>query len=588
MSANHPNQQHVAFRQGSDLSLRAHGLQNTPPVQAISSLTSQPSTRQKRTLNDVTTTVAGVIWSLSDTIPSLRNIKTNLKDNVNIWKTNGTSIDPKKIPSAIVVQAVGSTLQLKSNNRIQVVQKYEARLASGCSEARRAQENGSWKQKKEELLIPGLPSKKFLESDDNPRNQSENIVQDVFLHSSKPGYFYVLWEGWAVDNLYELSDIEVQQSASEAVRLAQIRDAFLDAFNAANGTGELDEFVAREKYLDRNVRMDVNHPFWTFKDLTYFHTQLHADLEKGPVFYFSLETDMQNPPNFTYTNVNVVREDAYIRCLGRLANQNFSELSGSANTMRSSTACSSPQHCKCNQRALLAYGATAAGGPVRLLQYNAEGLLQLDNYNFDDARILVECSNTCQCSPENCHRRVVQRGKSVAIAVVNGNIGYGGYAAEPIKKGQYIVEYVGEMYLLKERRSKENVAQSKKMKAQPHANIDFRLTQTQKDEMPDVHALYINRPAKSKRGSSYEAGFSVIDERIVICASKVGNVGRFFNHSCNPNATFVEVHSRCFESDPLIPKIAIFALRDIAVGEAITLRYYSDQQMKDKRGMKCG
>ncbi|ULT81559.1 hypothetical protein L3Y34_011497 [Caenorhabditis briggsae] len=587
MSANHPNQQNIASRQGSDSNLRARGLQNTPPVQATSSSTNQASTSQKRTRNDVTTPVTGVTWSLSDTIPSLRNIKTNFKDNVNIWKTDGTSIDPKKVPSAIVVQAVVSTLKLKSNDRIQVVEKYEARLASGCYEARRAQENGSWKQEKEELLIPGLPSKKFSGSDENSQNQSENIVQDVFMHNSMPGSFYVLWEGWTSDFLYELSHVDVQQSASEAVRLAKIRDAFLDAFNAANGTGELDEFVAREKFLDWSVRMELNHYFWTFKDLSYFHSQLHADLRKGPIFYFSLAKDMQNPPNFTYTNVNVVREDAYIRCLGRLANQSFSELRGVVGPVSSWTACSRPQHCKCNQRALLAYGATV-GGRVRLLQYNSEGLLQLENYDFDDARILVECSNTCQCSPETCHRRVVQQGKAVAIAVVNGSIGYGGYAAEPIKKGQYIVEYVGEMYLLKERRAKENVAPFKKMNTQSQTNIDFRLTETQRDEMPDVHELYINKPAKSKRGTSYEAGFSVIDERIVICASKVGNVGRFLNHSCDPNATFVEVHSRCFESDPLIPKIAVFALRDIAVGEAITVRYYSDGQMTDKRGIKCG
>ncbi|PIC14942.1 hypothetical protein B9Z55_027082 [Caenorhabditis nigoni] len=46
-----------------------------------------------------------------------------------------------------------------------------------------------------------------------------------------------------------------------------------------------------------------------------------AALQKGPVFYVFLEKDMKNPSNFTYTKVNMVREDAYIRCLGRLANQ---------------------------------------------------------------------------------------------------------------------------------------------------------------------------------------------------------------------------------------------------------------------------
>uniref|UniRef100_A0A183TJS3 SET domain-containing protein n=1 Tax=Schistocephalus solidus TaxID=70667 RepID=A0A183TJS3_SCHSO len=57
----------------------------------------------------------------------------------------------------------------------------------------------------------------------------------------------------------------------------------------------------------------------------------------------------------------------------------------------------------------------------------------------------------------------------------------------------------------------------------------------------------------------------------VMDAKKMGNLGRYFNHSCNPNVfvqnVFIDTH------DPRFPEVAFFAKRNIAAGEEMTWDY---------------
>jgi histone-lysine N-methyltransferase SETMAR len=48
----------------------------------------------------------------------------------------------------------------------------------------------------------------------------------------------------------------------------------------------------------------------------------------------------------------------------------------------------------------------------------------------------------------------------------------------------------------------------------------------------------------------------------------IGNIGRYINHSCQPNAVVVPVRI-----DNPVPKLCIFALKVIHVGEEITFDY---------------
>lgn len=54
----------------------------------------------------------------------------------------------------------------------------------------------------------------------------------------------------------------------------------------------------------------------------------------------------------------------------------------------------------------------------------------------------------------------------------------------------------------------------------------------------------------------------------IVDPSRFGNIGRYINHSCNPNCELIPIRV-----DSLIPKIAIFAKKDILEGSELTFDY---------------
>lgn len=109
--------------------------------------------------------------------------------------------------------------------------------------------------------------------------------------------------------------------------------------------------------------------------------------------------------------------------------------------------------------------------------------------------------------------------------------GLGLFATEPIKKGEFIVEYVGK-------------------------KISTKVARTLKTK-------YL-----------FE-----IDEKVTIDGIQRSNIARYTNHSCNPN---MEVE---FESG----KINIYAQKNIRIGDELTLDYgeeYFDEFIKP-HGCKC-
>jgi uncharacterized protein len=101
--------------------------------------------------------------------------------------------------------------------------------------------------------------------------------------------------------------------------------------------------------------------------------------------------------------------------------------------------------------------------------------------------------------------------------------GSGVYAAQPIKKGARIVEYLGERV--------------------SHAEADRRYENKGED---DGHTFLF-----------------IVDNRIVIDAGVGGNEARFINHSCNPNCETVTENRRIF----------IEAIRNIKTGEELGYDY---------------
>ena len=161
--------------------------------------------------------------------------------------------------------------------------------------------------------------------------------------------------------------------------------------------------------------------------------------------------------------------------------------------------------------------------------------------NYIDDRILdeklagpiIECNSHCACE-ENCGNRVVQNGPldSLIVSEVREK-GLGLFTTKSIRKGQFISEYAGEVIGIDEAK---------------------RRVEANKNSMNYILVV------------SEHIGVRTI----VTCIDPkyFGNIGRYSNHSCEPNANLVPIRVQ-----GVVPRLCLFASRDIEIGEEITFNY---------------
>lgn len=128
------------------------------------------------------------------------------------------------------------------------------------------------------------------------------------------------------------------------------------------------------------------------------------------------------------------------------------------------------------------------------------------------------------------------------------NKGWGVRTLEGISRGTFVCEYAGEVIGFQEARRRQL--------SQKSADCNYIIAVREHSSCCSVAETFVDPAA-------------------------VGNVGRFLNHSCQPNLLMqpVRVHS-------LVPRLALFAVRDISVGEELTFDYsggYSNPPPGHKR-----
>ncbi|XHG06718.1 hypothetical protein AWENTII_009904 [Aspergillus wentii] len=185
----------------------------------------------------------------------------------------------------------------------------------------------------------------------------------------------------------------------------------------------------------------------------------------------------------------------------------------------------------------------------------------------DDSRLLVltpdflkrtsmiyECSSRCNCN-DRCWNHVVQRGRTVRFEIFHtGNRGFGLRSPDPIRAGQFIDCYLGEV-----------------------------LTKETADVREEL--------AVSNHHSSYLFGLDFLvddDDIYVVDGQKFGAPTRFINHSCNPNCRMFPV-SRTHGDDRLYD-LAFFSLRDIPPMTELTFDYnpnWEGGRKVDPNAVKC-
>lgn len=161
-------------------------------------------------------------------------------------------------------------------------------------------------------------------------------------------------------------------------------------------------------------------------------------------------------------------------------------------------------------------------------------LVGYNNYNqfgklVSVDKLIYECNDLCKCT--SCLNRNVQLGPRIGLRISHFNKGYGLYTDIAIEKGQFVCEYAGEIIDIVE--------------AQRRSILD------------NINYIFVINEHFSDQTTT-----TVIDSTII------GNIGRYINHSCEPNCMIIPVRV-----DSLIPRLAIFAVKDIQCNEEITYNY---------------
>lgn len=149
---------------------------------------------------------------------------------------------------------------------------------------------------------------------------------------------------------------------------------------------------------------------------------------------------------------------------------------------------------------------------------------------------LYECNENCKCGPL-CSTRIVQNGitKRLMIKYISKTKGFGVFADEDIDKGEFVCEYIGIII----------------SKAEAENKINLNHKKQKSNYILQIKEIY-----------------SKVEINTYIDAETFGNVGRFINHSCEPNLYFEFVRISHF-----IPHVAFYANRKIRKGEELTFMY---------------
>nr|XP_020646695.1 histone-lysine N-methyltransferase SETMAR [Pogona vitticeps] len=167
---------------------------------------------------------------------------------------------------------------------------------------------------------------------------------------------------------------------------------------------------------------------------------------------------------------------------------------------------------------------------------------------LDFSKPIFECNTMCQCG-ELCQNRVIQRGLQFRLEVFKtAKKGWGLRTVEFIPKGRFVCEYAGEI-------------------------LDFgeahRRIQLQTPSDPNYIIALREHLWDGRIMETY------------VDPTHIGNIGRFLNHSCEPNLFMVPIRI-----DSVVPKLALFAARDICEGEELTYdysgRYHNYLPIKDQ------
>ncbi|NP_001263285.1 histone-lysine N-methyltransferase SETMAR isoform 2 [Mus musculus] len=169
------------------------------------------------------------------------------------------------------------------------------------------------------------------------------------------------------------------------------------------------------------------------------------------------------------------------------------------------------------------------------------------------AKPVFECNVLCQCGMR-CRNRVVQNGLHFLLQVFQTEKkGWGLRTLEFIPKGRFVCEYAGEVLGFSE--------VQRRIHLQTSHDSNYIIAVREHIYSGQIMETFVD-------------------------PTYIGNIGRFLNHSCEPNLLMIPVRI-----DSMVPKLALFAAKDILPGEELSYdysgRFLNQVSSKDKEKIDC-
>ncbi|XP_011872217.1 PREDICTED: histone-lysine N-methyltransferase SUV39H2 [Vollenhovia emeryi] len=165
---------------------------------------------------------------------------------------------------------------------------------------------------------------------------------------------------------------------------------------------------------------------------------------------------------------------------------------------------------------------------------------------------IYECNKRCACDASTCPNRVVQLGTGTQLCIfrTDNERGWGVRTRRAIKKGTFVIQYVGEVI-----RNEEAEKRGRQ----------YNLT---------------------GRTYLFDLDYNETDGQCpyTVDAAMYGNVSHFINHSCDPNLAVYAIWINCL--DPNLPGLALFAIKDIKQNEELTFDYLCQTPRDNAKGQQ--
>ncbi|KAK6942455.1 Pre-SET domain [Dillenia turbinata] len=176
-------------------------------------------------------------------------------------------------------------------------------------------------------------------------------------------------------------------------------------------------------------------------------------------------------------------------------------------------------------------------------------------WNGESVELITECGPSCGCGLQ-CGNRLTRRGVSIRLKIVRvWRKDWGLFADEPIPIGQFVCEYAGEVLTTPEARRRQIMYD--KLVLEGHFSSALLVV---REHLPSGKACL----------------------RINIDATRIGNVARFINHSCDGGNLLTKVVRI---AGALLPRLCFFASKNIEKDEELSFSY-GDTRLKPN-GLPC-